>query len=580
MRAHLRSVARSVHAPGARILPLLALPLLSAASNAQEGALLHRVPGAFLGDRVGHSVSGGDDLNGDGRPDLIVGCAERGGAQLPSGTGFVRAIDGVTGAVLWTRFGDGIGDGFGSSVDFIGDVNNDGRSDVVVGAPYDDNVGADSGSARVFSGANGATLYTLNGDSAGDHFGTSVAGAGDLNNDNLPDIAVGIPDDDPNGGASGMARLYSGNNGNLIWWLAGGAPGDSFGLSVDAAGDWDNDGWDDVLIGIPGLDVAGINTGATCVFSGRDASLLITYFGSILGEESGTAVAYVGDVNLDGAEDYVTGSPKGPGGGLARLISSGSGTFLYTWNGGGLSNFGASVAGAGDVNGDTRPDILVGGTVGSVGGQAGGGVRAYSGFNGSQLALLGGYADNQEMGFAVASAGDIDLDGRSDVILGAPGSPEITGAEAGAAYVVSLVEAATVYCTPKINSLGCTPSIASSGTPRIVPSIPFDISASGIINNKNGILFYGFGDKALAFQGGTLCVDPPIKRTPPKSSQGNPPPNDCSGEYHYDFNALIASGSDPALTAGVTVRAQYWSRDPQSSFTVSLTDALRFTIRQ
>ncbi len=137
-----------------------------------------------------------------------------------------------------------------------------------------------------------------------------------------------------------------------------------------------------------------------------------------------------------------------------------------------------------------------------------------------------------------------------------------------------------VYCTAKLNSQMCMPAIGFSGEPSVTSPSPFDISASEIINNKNGILFYGFAPNNLPFQGGTLCVLPPTKRTPVQNSGGNPPPNDCSGTFSYDFNALIQSGTDPGLVLAAQVFAQYWFRDPGdlSGFGTGLTDALEFEI--
>ena len=106
--------------------------------------------------------------------------------------------------------GDSAGDRFGFFVSGAGDVNNDGFDDFIVGAPYDGNNGPISGSARVFSGATGAILYTVNGDSAGDLFGWSVSGAGDVNNDGFDDFIAGAPYDDNNGSDSGSARVFSG----------------------------------------------------------------------------------------------------------------------------------------------------------------------------------------------------------------------------------------------------------------------------------------------------------------------------------------------------------------------------------
>lgn len=137
-----------------------------------------------------------------------------------------------------------------------------------------------------------------------------------------------------------------------------------------------------------------------------------------------------------------------------------------------------------------------------------------------------------------------------------------------------------VYCTAKVNTQGCLPTIGSTGTPSASSPQAFDVLATMVINNKNGMLFYGFAPNNIPFKGGTLCVRPPISRTPVQGSGGNPPPNDCSGQFHFDFNAWIQSGIDPQLTVGLTVFAQYWYRDPGSPMPshTGLTDAVRFPV--
>jgi hypothetical protein len=134
------------------------------------------------------------------------------------------------------------------------------------------------------------------------------------------------------------------------------------------------------------------------------------------------------------------------------------------------------------------------------------------------------------------------------------------------------------YCTAKVNSLGCTPRIHSNGYPSQTQPVAFRIRAAMVINNRPGLLFYGYGPAATPFQGGTLCVQAPIQRIAAQQSGGNPPPPDCSGTYSYDFNERIRSGLDPGLIAGEDVYAQYWSRDPQSPWPTGLTGALAFVI--
>jgi hypothetical protein len=139
-----------------------------------------------------------------------------------------------------------------------------------------------------------------------------------------------------------------------------------------------------------------------------------------------------------------------------------------------------------------------------------------------------------------------------------------------------------IYCTAKINSLGCTPSIGWSGNPSASNQFQFLITASNIVDNKAGIFFYGTsGRNAFTGQcpwsgGGFLCVLPALKRTPVQMSGGTP--WSCEGTFSIDFNAVIQSGVDPNLVAGATVNGQYWYRDPQAICTTGTSDAIEFGI--
>src|SRR5262249_3293983 len=119
----------------------------------------------------------------------------------------------------------------------------------------------------------------------------------------------------------------------------------------------------------------------------------------------------------------------------------------------------------------------------------------------------------------------------------------------------------TVFCTAKVNSAGCTPAITFSGPPTAGAG-SFTIGAVGVLNNKSGVLFYGYGSTAVPFDGGTRCATVPLRRTPIQNSLGNPPPDDCSGSYAFDMHAWIASGSDSALVVGARVVAPSCGRDP------------------
>lgn len=134
------------------------------------------------------------------------------------------------------------------------------------------------------------------------------------------------------------------------------------------------------------------------------------------------------------------------------------------------------------------------------------------------------------------------------------------------------------YCTSQTNTLGCVAQISAQGTPSVSSPGSFRVTARNVRNLQNGMLLYGTsGRAATPWLGGTLCVQPPLRRTPLVNSGGSPAPaNDCSGVLVRDFNAVAASGVDPALFPGQHVRAQFYSRDPGASHNVNLSDAVEF----
>ncbi|MEE9128082.1 MAG: integrin alpha, partial [Planctomycetota bacterium] len=144
---------------------------------------------------------------------------------------------------------------------------------LIVGAFLDDNNGTDSGSARVFSGKDGNILYTVNGDSAGDYFGFTLSGAGDVNKDGSPDLIVGAFLYDNNGTDSGSARVFSGKDGKILYTFNGDSTGDQFGRFVSGAGDVNKDNFADLIVGALMDDNNGTSSGSTRVFSGKALTL-------------------------------------------------------------------------------------------------------------------------------------------------------------------------------------------------------------------------------------------------------------------------------------------------------------------
>jgi hypothetical protein len=156
---------------------------------------------------------------------------------------------------------------------------------------------------------------------------------------------------------------------------------------------------------------------------------------------------------------------------------------------------------------------------------------------------------------------------------------DFNGTDSGVAHVFdSTCDDPVVYCTAQTNTLGCLPQIGAQGTPSASSTSGFRISVRNVRNQQNGMLLYGTnGRAAIPWLGGTLCVQPPLRRTPLVNSRGSAAPaNDCSGVLLRDFNAWTFAAGDPALFPGQHVRAQFYSRDPGAVQNLNLSDAVEF----
>ena len=385
----------------------------------------------FTGDgNFGVSVSGAGDVNGDGKADLVVGA--------PGGNGgYARVSSGSDGSILYNFIANNSSlfsnDSFGISVSDAGDVNGDGRADLIVGASGEFGNAYQSGRARVLSGIDGSILYNFDGENPNDNFGESVSGAGDVNGDGKADIIVG---------GNGFARVLSGNNGSVLHNFDGDAGNfNQFGSSVSGAGDVNGDGKADLIVGAPGNFFISLNNGngSARVLSGSDGSVLYNFVGDSENDYFGTSVSGAGDVNGDGMADVIVGADRvdvdcvpffgGVDVGSARVLSGSDGSVLFEFFGDVTSGFfGRAVSGAGDVNGDGKADLIVGTPFDSNNGIQSGSARVLSGSDGSVLYNF----DGQNTGFSgamfgrsVSGAGDVNGDGIDDFIVGAGGYAQV-----------------------------------------------------------------------------------------------------------------------------------------------------------
>ncbi len=410
-----------------RILTSAALAAsLAAFADAQEEILFVADPGITAG--YGTAVSGAGDVDGDGFPDLVVGHVPAAhGLPSPVDRGGFHVVSGRTGAALLSIEAKAAAEWDGLAVVGLGDVDGDGVPDVAIGAPRTPANGLGSGAVRIRSAATGATSVLLVGAQPNDRFGWAVDVAGDVNNDGVLDVIVGAPGVSIGPIAAGAATVHSGADGAALLTISGTTPFAELGRSVAGVGDADGDGVDDVAVGSPLDDTPGENAGSVRVVSGSSGATLWTTDGGPL-SSLGWALAAAGDVDQDGRPDLLVGEPgvsaAAPSSGAARVLSGATGATVRTFAAPVKSaGQGTAVAAAGDVDGDGVPDVAVGSPDETSTDVGSGAVRVWSGLTGALLSTAYGETPGEALGDAVAGVADVDLDGRPDLAVGRPKLP-------------------------------------------------------------------------------------------------------------------------------------------------------------
>ena len=518
--------------------------------------------------QFGFSVSGAGDINGDGYSDVVVGAYTFDSVETNEGAAFIYhgSAAGISNTAVAILECNQIAASFGTSVACAGDVNGDGYSDVIVGAIQYDNVENSEGAAFVYHGsATGINIIAaviLESNQANAQMGRGVASAGDVNGDGYSDVIAGVFQYDNPESNEGVAFVYHGSAAGLSF-TPNSIPDDAdrefahFGCSVASAGDVNGDGYGDVIIGASGYDDgANVSEGRAFVYHGSAAGLSAVPNNTPddanqANAEFGIRVASAGDVNGDGFNDVIIG---------ARLYDDGANVdeglaFLYHGSATGLSitpnsilgdanqagtYFGVSVASAGDINGDGFGDVIIGAPYYNDGPNTSEG-RVFV-YHGSAIGLsatpnnMPDDADqiNASFGVSVASAGDVNGDGYSDVIIGAGSYTDGANIQEGRAFVYH----------GSSTGLSAAPNSILDDADQATALFGFSVASAGDVNGDGysdviiGAYYYTDGGnagegRAFVYHGSAAGLSAAPNNTPDDANQAD-----------ANFGTSVASAGD------------------------------------
>jgi len=523
------------------LLTVLLATLLSGASSGQS--LVREHDGATAGAGMGSDATGPGDLSGDGVPDVLVSAP---GDDART----VWAFSGASGAYLWSLHGSAPGDGFGASITTVEDVDGDGFDEIAITAEQ-------GGYTRLFSGSSHLPLHDWN------VYSRRVLGLGDVDGDGAGDLIVAGIDE---------ARVFSGATKAELHVLP--YTHTNYVMTLGGGGDVDGDGHADFVVADSWASSSGgAEAGRVQVYSGFTGALLHVLDGVADYEWFGRQAAILGDVDGDGRDELAISAspdflfnPKAP---YVTVYSGADASALYTVGVQDVLSYGIqAVEPVGDVDGDGAPDFLMSWT----GTETENALELRSGADGALV-----WRTTPPGVYSVDVVGDLDGDGAPEVVVGNRfESPNGAGSGTARVFRAACGPPPTSYCIGAPNSAGPGARLSFGGTPSLSLN-ELRLEVSGVVPTTFGLFFYGGGATQLPFGHGYRCVNAGgvgvFRLSPAGMSSG-----DGTAVRPLDFTAPPLDAGAGVALPGATHYYQYWYRDvPAGPPSFNLSDGLAVT---